>query len=304
MHFLYESLHELNRQCSPSQWTHRTSPQEVVPLHVETLSKSTKLALATFSCESFSVSTSCNTKIELQIYSSARTQPPHQCPILVYFHGGYWQALGKNQSGFLANLLCVKNVLLISVDYNLCPSVSLTDIVQECRSSLAWIYKKFPQSKIFACGHSAGAHLASMLMLTPPQVWADDFHIPLQNISHRPLLNGVIAVSGIFDLIPVQMSQENQALHLSDDEVKSLSPIQCFDQMTEFHCKLLVVVAEFDSPEFIRQSREFYNLAAKFLHPKASFVFVHDEDHFSVIEKCVDPIYVLSTKINEMIFEQ
>ena len=60
-------------------------------------------------------------------------------------------------------------------------------------------------------------------------------------------------------------------------------------------CKVLVTIAERDSPAFHTQSKDFYNLLKeKLLHHSVEYLEVPEVDHFSFIEKCVEKDYTLN----------
>jgi len=52
----------------------------------------------------------------------------------------------------------------VLVEYDLCPQVTVSDIVLANRSAIAWTYKNIVRygadpAKLFIAGHSAGGHL-------------------------------------------------------------------------------------------------------------------------------------------------
>ena len=57
------------------------------------------------------------------------------------------------------------------INYDLCPDVSIATIVDECRRAVAWVagegtaHGTAPQ-RVVVAGHSAGGHLAAMLLAT------------------------------------------------------------------------------------------------------------------------------------------
>ena len=63
-------------------------------------------------------------------------------PTLIFFHGGYWQRGDKSVYSFLADSFVKHNINLILVGYDLCPKVSITEIVQQSREALECGYGK------------------------------------------------------------------------------------------------------------------------------------------------------------------
>ncbi|NP_001378929.1 kynurenine formamidase isoform 4 [Homo sapiens] len=67
-------------------------------------------------------------------------------------------------------------------------------------------------------------------------------------------------------------------------------------------CRVLVVVGQFDSPEFHRQSWEFYQTLCQG-EWKASFEELHDVDHFEIVENLTQKDNVLTQIILKTIFQ-
>ena len=81
------------------------------------------------------------------------------------------------------------------VGYNLAAEASLNQMVSEIKSAVKYIYNRFPKSKLFVYGHSAGAHLCTMIMVSD---WSKDPSIP-------QAIHGIFLLSGVFDLMPMLM---------------------------------------------------------------------------------------------------
>ena len=58
-------------------------------------------------------------------------------PVLVFFHGGYWQELSKQESAFAAPQCLARGIAYAAVDYTLAPKATLSAIVDECRAAVA-----------------------------------------------------------------------------------------------------------------------------------------------------------------------
>jgi arylformamidase len=177
------------------------------------------------------------------------SEPP---PLQVFFHGGYWQAMSKDSSGFVAEGLLAAGLAVAVVGYRLCPEVGVGEIVKDARSSLAWLYQNGPAHgvdarKIQVSGHSAGGHLVAMLWLTDwPKVAPG---------TPPDLLHSGISVSGLFQLEPLLNTPINHALGLDLAEARALSPALAEPVS---HAPLLIAVGEKESAEYHRQSRLLY----------------------------------------------
>ena len=143
--------------------------------------------------------------------------PAHRpdAPILAFIHGGYWHTRDKSLVHFLAPTYVAADVTLVSVEYRLCPEVTIADIVGDVTAAIEWIHANAETvggraDKLHVAGHSAGGHLAAMLC----------------GPKGRPdLLKGGCSVSGLHDLEPIRLCYLNESLHLKPEDVAPLSPI-------------------------------------------------------------------------------
>jgi arylformamidase len=141
---------------------------------------------------------------------------------LLFIHGGYWRALDKADFSFLAPGLVDAGVSLIVVAYDLCPKVGIEEIVRQMLLASAWIYRHahkyaIDPERLFVAGHSAGGHLAAMLMAAQ---W------PLYEQRLPPnLFKGALSVSGLHDLRPlVNVDFLREDLRLDESSPATLSP--------------------------------------------------------------------------------
>ena len=179
---------------------------------------------------------------------------------------------------------------MVVLDYTRCPGQDLAGITRQVELGLAWVlqFAASRQQKVFMSGHSAGSHLAAMaLSALPPR------H------SHR--VEGVIHLSGIFDLSPILSTSVNiPAMKLTTGTAELLSPanranLASLAQVCR-HVKHWVVVGEHDSPAFKEQARSYSDLLSTHAI-QARLTEQKGEDHFSLVEKLKDEDYQLSQEI-------
>lgn len=165
-------------------------------------------------------------------------------PLLVFMHGGYWQELSKDDSSFAASHCVEQGFALAVLDYTLAPDASVAQIVGECRDALAWLHANaaslgLDSQRFVVAGSSAGAHLAAMTALPRPGA---------------PALRAAVLVSGIYELEPLVGTSINDALCLTLESARELSPallaLQGFP-------RAIVAWGEVETPEFKRQSHDF-----------------------------------------------
>ncbi|WP_152205225.1 alpha/beta hydrolase [Marinobacter changyiensis] len=198
-------------------------------------------------------------------------------PLHVFFHGGYWRALSSKEFAFVAHGLVPAGVTVAVVNYALCPQVSISEIVRQCRAALAWLYGNaadydYDPERITISGHSAGGQIVGMLLATD---WAGEYGLS------NNIIKGAVAISGLFDLTPFPYSWLQPKLQLGGREVTTLSPLF---QSSVVDCPVVVAVGELESEEFHRQSRDYVTWLEQ-AKPRGSVchLAVPGTDHFSVI---------------------
>ena len=187
----------------------------------------------------------------------------------IYIHGGYWQELSKDESSFAATTFQQHGVHFAVINYTLAPNASLSEIVEECRQAVKWLATNshlfgYDEQEIYLSGSSAGAHLAAMVAL-----------------DNTIAIKGICAVSGVYDLTPIQHTYINEPLQLSAAEVASNSPLFMLEQWPE-ECACIVAYGDNETNEFKRQSQAFYH-QLKQLGQTASLKEIKARNHFDVI---------------------
>lgn len=181
----------------------------------------------------------------LDIFPTTRAN----APVLFFVHGGWWRALDKRDLSFIAPALTNAGALVVLPNYGLCPSVTIETIALQLVRALAWtwrhaaLYGGDPR-RIVVAGHSAGGHLATMLLSCD---WkAVDPALPVR------LVRGALSISGLFDLEPVRQTPFLKAdLRLTPASVRRLSPVH----FARPAAPLYATVGGLESEEFIRQNR-------------------------------------------------
>lgn len=195
-----------------------------------------------------------------------------QPPVLVFFHGGYWQELSKDDSAFAAPHCLAHGIAYAAVDYTLAPAAPLSDIVAECRAAVASLARF---DRLVLAGSSAGAHLAAMTALA-----ADD------------RVKGAVLVSGIYDLEPLIGTSIDSALGLDPATVARNSPL---GQPLGGFPSSLVCWGENETDQFKRQSRVFAGALQSAGADCAAFECA-GRNHFDVILDLVDAGTVLGRR--------
>jgi arylformamidase len=171
-------------------------------------------------------------------------------PVLMFIHGGYWRSLDKSDFSYLATPWVRSGVTFVPINYDLCPGVTMEEIVRQCLMAVTWLFLHAGQfgadpHRIYVAGHSAGGHLVAMLMAALFPRW----HGTLP----PDLVKGGVAVSGLYDLDAVRRAPFlNASLGLSPDRADALSPVL---MPPATHAPLITAVGGEESSEFKRQNR-------------------------------------------------
>ncbi|XP_034646277.1 kynurenine formamidase isoform X1 [Trachemys scripta elegans] len=292
---------ELEKQYAPSRWSHRMDKEVVIEAHVRAVTEGTRRAQATMQTL-LHVPYGGNDGEKLDIYLP--TDPSGAFPLVLYIHGGYWQFLSKEVSGFIAPPLVTQGIAVVAVGYDVAPKGHLDVMVAQVRRSVAFIVQQYSKiSGVYLCGHSAGAHLAAMVLSTD---W--------EEYGVTPDIKGAFLVSGVYDLEPITHTSVNNRLHMSRSDCSAVtlslprevawrnSPILGVTAATPARkaCEVLIAVAQHDSPEFHRQSQEYFQ-ALRSAGWRVSLLDIADTDHFDVIEKLSQGGYILTQVILNMI---
>ena len=213
----------------------------------------------------------------MDIYPSSRAGSP----VLVFIHGGYWRGSDKSLHGFLAPAFTSAGALVVMPDHALCPTVGIEHIVLQLTRCLAWVHAHAAlyggdPSRIVVAGHSAGGHLASMLLSCR---WRDvDPSLPAQ------LVSGALAISGLYDLEPLR-----HAPFLKDDI--RLTPASVKRLSTAFFPRprkpLATAVGGDETAEFKRQAALIRDQWGPTSVPVCETI--PNANHFTILHNLADP---------------
>jgi acetyl esterase/lipase len=206
----------------------------------------------------------------------AGTALPGKAPLLVFIHGGYWQMRAKEGFGFVAAGPLAHGFHVALVGYTLAPEATLTDIVAEIRTALAWLRANAGAfgadvDRVVVSGWSAGGHLAALAV-------------------DEPGVTGALAISGLYDLAPIRLSYLNEKLRLTEAEVRDLSPLHRQPSPRP----MMLVVGGAELPELQRQTREFADAREGL---PGSLHVPPGDDHFTVLEALARPEGVLARSL-------
>lgn len=205
-------------------------------------------------------------------------------PLVIFIHGGYWRALSKQHSAFLAPMLAAHDIACAVPDYRLAPAVRMTDIATDIRRAFGFLWHNaaslgIDRNRILVTGSSAGGHLAATL-LQPD--WQADYALPAQPIA------AAMPISGLFDLGPLAATHVQDWMQFSGAEVDAYSPLRHLPQPAP---RVTVVAAETEAAGFHRQSAAY----AKALD--AACLIGFGRHHFDVVFDLADADHPLGQEL-------
>ncbi|MGA8513448.1 MAG: alpha/beta hydrolase, partial [Burkholderiaceae bacterium] len=216
-------------------------------------------------------------------------------PVLVFIHGGYWRSLDKADHSFVAPAFTQAGACVVVPNYALCgahSSVTIEDITLQMVRSLAWVYRNIDQyggdpRRITVVGHSAGGHLAAMLLACQWQQFAAD--LPVQ------LVRNAMGLSGLYDLEPIRHTPYLQGdVHLTAQQVQLCSPAY----FAAPRGNLYAVCGGDESDEFLRQNRLIQTAWGAATVPVCEAIA--GLNHFSMLEALVTPGHRVNRLANQL----
>jgi len=164
-------------------------------------------------------------------------------PLVLFIHGGWWRSLEPTMFSQLAGGPNAHGVTVVVAGYDLCPQVSIANIIEQMRAACLYLWRKRKQ-RIMVAGHSAGGHLTACMVATDWKALAPD--------APADLVPAGYAISGVFDLTPLVHVSQNQDLRLDEASAHAVSPLYWDVPAGR---SLDAVVGALESSEFLRQSR-------------------------------------------------
>ena len=175
-------------------------------------------------------------------------QKPH-APLLVFIHGGWWRSLDKFDFTYIVPGFRRAGFNIALTNYTLAPEASIEEITRQQLRALSWLYLnaaryEFDPERIVVAGHSAGGHLAAMMMAAEWPRWSAGLPVDL--------VKAGVLMSGLFDLESIRhVDFVADDLKLDQAMVERLSPAG----MPQSHpAPFITSVGDLESDEFKRQN--------------------------------------------------
>ncbi len=122
---------------------------------------------------------------------------------VIYFYGGCWgqcSSYNKDDYLFVAETLTKQGYAVVIPDYRKYPNVKIDAILDDAKAATLWVLRNkekygIESDNVFVMGHSAGAHLAAMLV--------DDETLLGDKLNQ---INGFIGLAGPYDFYPFNVN--------------------------------------------------------------------------------------------------
>ena len=215
-------------------------------------------------------------------------------PTLVFVHGGYWRSRHKDEFNFIANAVDQAQAGVIVIGYDLCPTYTVRQMVEQIRIALIWVTRNADRygcrgERLVLCGHSAGAHLLATQMTCS---WLG------RELSHE-LISSMVLISGIYLLDPVLQISVNDDIRLTSDEARELSPMR---HSPDPLIPIDIVVGGSETQGWQAQSVDFFRLVQQ-QSPFSTFHLRPGLNHFSILNEVAAPDRYISRLLQARLAE-
>jgi arylformamidase len=148
------------------------------------------------------------------------------------------------------------------------------------RRAVAWVYnnaKSFggDPNRLYLTSHSSGSHISGCVVTHD---WRKE-NLPVD------IIKGAALGSGMYDLKPVRLSKRSKYVKFTDEMEEALSAQRHIDLL---YTPLILAYGTYETPEFQRQSRDFY-AAVKAKGKPIELIVAEGYNHFEMLETLGNP---------------
>jgi arylformamidase len=227
------------------------------------------------------------TEIEkLDIYRSKQAN----APVNIFVHGGAWRANKAADYAFLAEPFVQAGAHYVILDFINVDEAqgNLFPMVEQVRRAVAWVYnnaKTFggDPNRLYLTSHSSGSHISGCVVTHD---WRK------QNLP-ADILKGAALSSGMYDLKPVRLSKRSKYVKFTDEMEEKLSAQRHLDLLAT---PLILAHGTYETPEFQRQTRDFY-AAVKAAGKPVELLVGEGYNHFEMLETLGNPYGLLGRAV-------
>jgi arylformamidase len=211
-------------------------------------------------------------------------------PVNIFVHGGAWRANKAADYAFLAEPFVKAGAHYVVLDFINVDEAQgdLFPMVEQVRRAVGWVYnnaKSFggDPNRLYLTSHSSGSHLSGCVVTHD---WRKD-SLPVD------ILKGATLSSGMYDLKPVRLSKRSKYVKFTDEMEQALSAQRHLDLL---QTPLVLAHGTYETPEFQRQTRDFY-AAVKAAGKPVELLVGEGYNHFEMLETLGNPYGLLGRAV-------
>ncbi len=231
------------------------------------------------------------TEIEkLDIYRSKQANAHANAPVNIFIHGGAWRANKAADYAFLAEPFVQAGAHYVIVDFTNVDEAQgdLFPMVEQVRRAVAWVHNNARSfggdpNRLYLTSHSSGSHIGGCVVTHD---WRKE-NLPVD------ILKGAALSSGMYDLKPVRLSKRSKYVKFTDEMEQALSAQRHIDKL---HTPLILAHGTYETPEFQRQTRDFY-AAVKAAGKPVELAVGEGYNHFEMLETLGNPCGLLGRAV-------
>ncbi|MGA8612792.1 MAG: alpha/beta hydrolase [Xanthobacteraceae bacterium] len=203
-------------------------------------------------------------------------------PINVFVHGGAWRRNKGPDYHLQAEPLVRAGAHSVILDFINVERAGgdLMPMYEQVRCAIAWTWRNAEsfggdRERFYISAHSSGSHLSACVLT---RGWREE-SLP------QGFCKGALLLSGMYDLAPVRLSKRSSYVSFTDAMVESLSSQRHLDGL---HTPLILAYGTQETPEFQRQTREFF-AAVQAMGKPAELIVGEAYNHFELLETLASP---------------
>ncbi|XP_064483222.1 kynurenine formamidase-like [Ornithodoros turicata] len=266
---------DLERNHMPSKWGVRLKGDDLINYYLSTSVKNSNAFKSDFKGH-LNVVYGERPEEKMDIFGYDTV--PQDAPVVIFFHGGYWIAGNKDMHSFVAKSFVLAGIAVVIAGYPLAPKVTLDDIVasgKRCAKKVVDMSLRKRSAGVFLSGHSAGAHIAAMIL--SDKAWMSE---------SKGHVKGAVLFSGVYDTLPLLRTSVARDAGITIEQATRACPLLKFSDIPA-NVKVLIVVAEHDPPPFHEQAQVYKEkLFERNVH--VEFLKYPGDDHFTFFESLMD----------------
>jgi arylformamidase len=208
--------------------------------------------------------------------------PGANAPINIFIHGGAWRRNKGPDYHLQAEPLVRVGAHCLIADFINVEQAGgdLFPMYEQVRRAIAWSWRNAEgfggdRDRFYISAHSSGSHLAACVLT---RGWREE-GLP------ENFCKGALLLSGMYDLEAVRLSKRASYVTFTEAMVESLSSQRHLDGL---HTPLILAYGSQETPEFQRQTREFF-AAVQAMGKPAELIAGEAYNHFELLETLANP---------------